>query len=324
MKFFKKHQHQESLVKNKRRERGQLGATLCGVGMLLGLFVFGAGWGALVTAGIPLGLMEACALSVLACIVALLVRKTAEWERAVILRFGRFHKVKGPGLFIAVPFVDKIARLIDLRIRVTDFSAQETLTLDSVTISVDALCFWLVWDPEKAALEVQNYEEAVILSAKTALRNAVSSRSLTMFLEGGGAIARQLQNDVDKKTTEWGVTIQYIEITDILVPKALQDSLSRLAQAEREKKSRIMLAEAEIEIAKKLKSAVEIYAKNENAMKLKILSLLSEGLKAGNSMMLVPNGLTEELKTEDLFGLQAITMAQKAQPAENPRQSTKA
>ena len=322
MKFFNK-EETTRLVNNKRRESRRFGATLCGVGILLGLFVFGAGSGALLIAGIPLGIIEVCALTLAACIPMLLVRKTTEWERAILLRLGRFHKVKGPGLFIAIPFIDKVARLIDLRIRVTDFSAQETLTLDSVTISVDAICFWLVWDPEKAALEVQNYEEAVILSAKTALRNAVSSHDLTMFLERSDIIAKQLQNDVDKKTTEWGVTIQYIEITDILVPEALQDSLSRLAQAEREKKSRIMLAEAEIEIAKKLNSAVEVYAGNENAMKLKILSILNEGLKAGNSMMLVPNGITEELKTKDVFGLEAIRMMKKTRGTEESCKSTK-
>ncbi|MDR2419625.1 MAG: hypothetical protein LBD79_11350 [Treponema sp.] len=322
MKFFKE-KKREALVKNKQRESGRLGATLCGMGVLLGLFVFGAGLGALLIAGIPLGIMEVCVVLIPACIVILLVRKTTEWERAIVLRLGRFHKVKGPGLFMAIPFIDKITRLIDLRIRVTDFSAQETLTLDSVTISVDALCFWLVWDPEKAVLEVQNYEEAVILSAKTALRNAVSSHDLTMFLERSDIIAKQLQNDVDKKTTEWGVTIQYIEITDILVPEALQDSLSRLAQAEREKKSRILLAEAEIEIANKLKSAAEVYADNENALKLKILSILNEGLKAGNSMMLVPNEITEELKTKDIFGLEAIRLAQKAWGTEESCKSTK-
>ncbi|MDR1398798.1 MAG: hypothetical protein LBJ41_02600 [Treponema sp.] len=322
MKFFNK-EETKTLVNNKRRESGRLGATLSGVGILLGLFVFGAGSGALLIAGIPLGIIEVCTVLLAACIPVLVVRKTTEWERAILLRLGRFHKVKGPGLFIAIPFIDKIVQLIDLRIRVTDFSAQETLTLDSVTISVDAICFWLVWDPEKAMLEVQNYEEAVVLSAKTALRNAVSSHDLTMFLERSDIIAKQLQNDVDKKTTEWGVTIQYIEITDILVPEALQDSLSRLAQAEREKKSRIMLAEAEIEIAKKLRSAVEVYAGNETAMKLKILSILNEGLKAGNSMMLVPNEITEELKTKDVFGLEAITMMQKARATEESSKPTK-
>jgi regulator of protease activity HflC (stomatin/prohibitin superfamily) len=190
---------------------------------------------------------------------------------------------------------------------VTDFAAQETLTRDSVTVTVDALCFWLVWDAEKAVLEVENYSEAVILSAKTALRNAISSHDLSVFLEHGEVIQKQIQGEVDRKTTEWGITIQHIEITDIQIPGDLQDSLSRIAQAEREKKGRILLAEAEIEIAKKLEEAVLVYAKNEPAMKLKILSILNEGLKAGNSMMLVPNSIAEELKTKDIFGLEALS-----------------
>jgi regulator of protease activity HflC (stomatin/prohibitin superfamily) len=234
------------------------------------------------------------------------VHKLDEWERAIVLRLGRFHKVKGPGIFLLIPLIDRLAKIVDLRIRVTDFSAQETLTGDSVTVTVDALCFWLVWDPEKAILEVENYEDAVILSAKTALRNSVSSHDLSTFLEHGEIIQKQIQEEVDRKTTEWGITIQHIEITDIQIPEALQDSLSRLAAAEREKKSRILLAEAEIEIAKKLEAAVNIYAKNKPAMKLKILSILNEGLKAGNSMMLVPSSITEELKAKDIFGLEAL------------------
>ncbi|MDR2247424.1 MAG: slipin family protein [Treponema sp.] len=235
------------------------------------------------------------------------VRKVDEWERAIVLRFGRFHQVKGPGLFFLIPLADRIAQIVDLRIRVTDFSAQETLTGDSVTVTVDALCFWLVWDPQKAILEVEDYTGAVVLSAKNALRNAISSQDLSTFLEHGEVIQKRIQEEVDRKTTEWGITIQHIEITDIQIPEALQDSLSRLAQAEREKKGRILLAEAEIEIAKKMEEAVTIYGKNEPAMKLKILSILNEGLKAGNSMMLVPNSITEELKAKDIFGLEALT-----------------
>jgi regulator of protease activity HflC (stomatin/prohibitin superfamily) len=146
----------------------------------------------------------------------------------------------------------------------------------------------------------------VILASKTALRNAVSSRDLTTFLERGDLIEKMIQEEVDKKTTEWGITVQYIEITDIQIPEALQDPLSRLAQAEREKKGRILLAEAEIEIARKLEEAVNVYSANQDALKLKILSILNEGLKAGNSMMLVPNSMAEELKTRDIFGLAAL------------------
>jgi regulator of protease activity HflC (stomatin/prohibitin superfamily) len=215
-----------------------------------------------------------------------------------VLRLGKFHRVRGPGLYWTLPFIDSISGLIDIRIRVSDFSAQETLTLDSVTVTVDALCFWLVWDPQKAALEVENYEDAVILSSKTALRHAVSSFELTKFLESGAMIRKQLQEEVDKKTNEWGITVQYIEITDIQIPESLQDSLSRLAQAEREKKARVLFAEAEIEIAKKLQEAAITYAENSDALKLKVLSILNEGLKAGNSMLLIPSSLVESVKSD--------------------------
>jgi regulator of protease activity HflC (stomatin/prohibitin superfamily) len=272
--------------------------------VVLGCIAGSAGFGVFFPADVY-GL--ALIFAALAILIVPSVQKLNEWERAIVLRLGRFHRVRGPGLFVLVPLVDRVARTVDIRIRVTDFTAQETLTLDSVTVTVDALCFWLVWDPEKAILEVENYEDAVILSSKTALRNAISSHDLSTFLEHGEVIARQIQTDVDAKTTEWGITVQHIEITDIQIPEALQNSLSRIAQAEREKKGRILLAEAEIEIARKLEEAVRIYAKNEPAMKLKILSILNEGLKAGNSMMLVPNSITEKLEANDIFGLQALS-----------------
>jgi regulator of protease activity HflC (stomatin/prohibitin superfamily) len=239
-------------------------------------------------------------------IVVFSIRKMDEWERAIVLRFGKFHKVRGPGIFFLFPLVDRIVQTVDIRIRVSDFSTQATLTGDSVTVNVDAICFWLVWDPQKAVLEVEQYVDAVVLSSKTALRYAVSSHNLSTFLERGDVIEKKIQEEVDKKTTEWGITVLHIEITDIQIPEALQDSLARAAQAEREKKARISLAEAEIEIARKLEEAVKIYARNEPAMKLKILSILNEGLKAGNSMMLIPNSIAEELKTKDIFGLQAL------------------
>ncbi|MDR1443607.1 MAG: slipin family protein [Treponema sp.] len=253
---------------------------------------------------------------VAALLAAASVRKLNEWERGIILRFGRFLRVRGAGLFFLIPLADRLERLVDIRIRVTDFSAQETLTRDSVTVTVDAICFWLVWDPQKAVLEVEDYESAVVLASKTALRNAISSQDLSTFLERGDLIEKHIQGEVDKKTTDWGITVQYIEITDIQIPGELQDSLSRVAQAEREKKGRILLAEAEIEIAKKLEEAVTIYAKNEPAMKLKILSILNEGFKAGNSMMLVPNSIAGELKTKDVFGLQALTELRRATGAQ--------
>ncbi|MCL2761867.1 MAG: SPFH domain-containing protein [Treponema sp.] len=248
-----------------------------------------------------------CAISLAALLVAFSLRKAYEWERVVVLRLGKFHKIRGPGLYFLVPLFDHVYRIIDIRIRITDFYAQqETLTGDSVTVRVDAFCFWLVWDPQKAALEVEDYEEAVTLASKAALRNVISKNDLTTFLARGDLIEKQIQQEVEMQTTEWGITVQHIEITDIQIPEALQDSLSRIAQAEREKKGRTLLAEAEIAIAKKLEEAAAIYAHNEPAMKLKILSILNEGLKAGNSMMLVPNSIAEELETKDVFGLKAL------------------
>lgn len=301
-------QAEQPLVKNmagKRRRDYSLvwlrfaALTLTVVCICAGYFLSGA-------SGNPADIAVCAIIFVAALIFVMCARKADEWERAVILRFGKFQKIKGPGLFFLIPFADRVFKTVDLRIRVTDFSAQETLTKDSVTVTVDAICFWLVWDPQKAILELENYFDAVVLSSKTALRNAVSSHDLLTFLERGDLIEKQIQEEVDKKTTEWGITVQHIEITDIQIPEALQDSLSRAAQAEREKQGRALLAEAEIEIAGKLEKAAEIYSRNEPAMKLKILSILNEGLEAGNSMMLVPNSVAEELKTKDIFGLTAL------------------
>ena len=256
------------------------------------------------------------ALTIFAAILVFSVRKTDEWQRAIVLRFGKFRKVRGPGLFFLFPLADRISQIVDLRIRVSDFSTQSTLTGDSVTVNVDAICFWLVWDPQKAILEVEDYIQAVVLSSKTALRNAVSSHDLSIFLERSDIIQKTIQENVDRKTTEWGITVLHIEITDVQIPEALQDSLSRVAQAEREKTARTLLAEAEIKIAKKLEEAAEIYTQKDLAMKLKILTILNEGLKKGNSMMLVPNSIAEELKTKDVFGLQALSEIRKKTPAE--------
>jgi len=263
----------------------------------------------LAPSGISLGIFLAGLL--IGLLLAFSLRKAYEWERAVVLRFGKFNRVCGPGLYFLIPLADHVCQIIDIRIRVTDFYAQETLTGDSVTVRVDAFCFWLVWDPQKAALEVEDYKEAVALASKAALRNVISKNELSTFLTHGDIIEKQIQEEVEKQTTEWGITVQYIEITDVQIPAELQDSLSRVAQAEREKKGRTLLAEAEIEIAKKLEEAILIYAKDQDALKLRILSILNEGLKTGNSMMLVPNSITDELKTKDIFGLQALNELKK-------------
>ena len=298
----------QTLLKQRRRQKkpdlNLLLIRLILLGAIMALFF------ALAPIGVSSNLWR-LGIFCLALLFVFCIRKAKEWERAVVLRLGKFHKVKGPGVYFLVPLLDQVYRTIDIRIRVMDFYAQETLTGDSVTIGVDAFCFWLVWDPQKAALEVEDYEEAVALASKAALRNVISKNDLSTFQEREDIIENQIQEEVERQTTEWGITVQYVEITDIQIPEDLQDSLSRVAQAEREKKARILLAEAEIEIARKLEEAISIYAKNENALKLKILTILNEGLKAGNSMMLVPNSITEELKTRDIFGLAALNELKK-------------
>jgi len=275
--------------------------------LALGVLVMLGVWG---FPGPADGAVEA-AIFLLLLILVCAVRKLDEWERAIVLRFGRFYRVKGPGLVFLIPLADRIAKRVDLRIRVTDFSAQETLTGDSVTVTVDALCFWLVWDPQKAALEVEDYEEAVVLSCKTALRSAVSSHDLSTFLEHGSVISRQIQEAVDKKTTHWGITVQFVEITDIQTPEALQDSLARVAAAEREKQGRVLLAEAEVAVAGKLSEAAAVYQGNDAALKLKVLSVLNEGLKTGDALVLVPDGMTGTLSTGNLVALAALAEAKK-------------
>jgi regulator of protease activity HflC (stomatin/prohibitin superfamily) len=245
-------------------------------------------------------------------ITGLMIQICKEWERAIVLRLGKFRKVKGPGLFFLFPFIDSVVKKVDLRIRVTDFVAETTLTRDSVPVTVDALCFWLVWDAEKAILEVQNYVEAVVMSSQTALRAALSANTLSTLLADGEKIEEEVRKEVDRKTTEWGITIQHIEITEIEIPDELEKSLSALAQAEREKEARIRLSEAEKEIALRLEEASRTYQDNPIALKLRNLAVLQEGFKNGNSMVLVPSQLPGELDEDKVFGLKALTELQAA------------
>ena len=266
-----------------------------GIGALLGLANVPP-----LTIGVFIGMYT------LACIASTMLQMTREWERAVVLRLGRFRAVRGPGLYLILPFFDTIAEVIDIRTRVTDFKAETTLTSDSVPITVDALCFWLVWDAGKAKLEVENYLDAVVLSAQTALRSAISANTLTSLLARDERIKEEIRSAVDSKTTDWGITIQHIEITEIIIPQELQDSMSHTAQAEREKKARILLAEAEEEIAEALGKAAEHYRTNSEAYGLRKLSILLEGFKNGSAMVMVPSDMGQALSDEDVFGLKAL------------------
>jgi regulator of protease activity HflC (stomatin/prohibitin superfamily) len=236
---------------------------------------------------------------------------TREWERAVVLRHGKFLKLKGPGIFFILPIADSISKKVDLRIRSTDFAAEMTLTRDTVPVMVDAIAFWMIWDGEKAILEVENYLDAVILSAQTALRDSIGKNDLSTLLARREEMGEKIRKDVDKRTSEWGITIQAIEIRDITVPKQLEDVLSKRAQAEREKESRIILGEAEIELANKFHEAARVYNKDETALQLRSMNILFEGLKAGNSMMMVPSSVLESMDLGGSLGVQAINEVRK-------------
>ena len=233
------------------------------------------------------------------------------WDKVVILRFGRFRCVRGPGLFLILPFVDRIADFVDTRIRATDFSAEKTLTRDTVPVHVDALTFWMIWDAKRAVLEVEDFMQAVVLSAQTALRDAIGKYNLSELLSERDRLGKEIQQILDAKTNPWGITILSIEITDILIPSELEDVMSRQAQAERESQSRITLGNAEIEVAKKFKEAAESYQDNPTALHLRAMNIVYDGLKKGGSLMLLPSSALDSMNLGTVMGASAIQQIRK-------------
>jgi regulator of protease activity HflC (stomatin/prohibitin superfamily) len=229
-----------------------------------------------------------------------------QWERAVILRFGRFRGLAGSGLFAIVPVVDKVSNYVDQRIRVTDFSAEMTLTRDTVPVNVDAIAFWMVWDAEKSVLEVEDFVDAVTLSAQTGLRDAIGKHELADMLSHRDRLGKEIQQVLDAKTNAWGITVQSVEIRDIVIPKALEDAMSRQAQAERERQSRIILSTAETEIAAKFADASRHYRKNPVALHLRAMNMVAEGLKQKGSMIIVPSTAVETMGLGAMGGLTAF------------------
>jgi regulator of protease activity HflC (stomatin/prohibitin superfamily) len=250
-----------------------------------------------------------------------------QWERAVILRFGRFRGLRGSGLFPIVPVVDKISNYVDQRIRVTGFSAELTLTRDTVPVNVDAIAFWMVWDAEKSILEVADFVDAVTLSAQTGLRDAIGKHELADMLSHRDRLGKEIQQVLDAKTNAWGITVQSVEIRDIIIPKALEDAMSRQAQAERERQSRIILSTAETEIAAKFEEASRHYKNNPAALHLRAMNMVFEGLKQKGSMIIVPSTAVETMGLGAMGGLTAFDrilgpQAKEApQPAEAPAEA---
>jgi regulator of protease activity HflC (stomatin/prohibitin superfamily) len=248
--------------------------------------------------------------TILAAVYVLLALKIArQWDRAVVLRLGKFHRLNGPGMFFIIPIVESIAQGVDMRIRATDFSSESTLTKDTVPVNVDAICFWMAWDAKKAVLEVQDFFQAIVLSAQTALRDIIGTHELADMLTHRGELGKRLREILDEKTNPWGISVQSVEIRDIIIPKDLEAAMSKQAQAERERQARIILSTAETEIAEKFAEAAKKYERNPGAMHLRGMNMLFEGLKEKGSMIIVPSSALETMNLGAMGGLAALSQA---------------
>jgi regulator of protease activity HflC (stomatin/prohibitin superfamily) len=237
------------------------------------------------------------------------------WNKAVVLRMGRFRRLRGPGVFFLIPLSDRIAAIVDTRIRATDFSGEKILTKDTVPVYVDALAFWMIWDAKKAILEVEDYLQAVTLSAQAALRDSIGKYDLSSLLSERERLYKEIQSILDAKTNPWGITILSVEFTDIRLPKELEDVMSRQAQAEREKRARLLLGEAELEVSKKFGEAAEVYKGNPEALNLRAMNMVYDGMKARGSLVLVPSSALDAMNLGSVLG--TASLAKKTDKEEN-------
>lgn len=243
------------------------------------------------------------------------IKVASQWQKVVVLRLGKFTGLKGPGLFWIVPIVDTTPSWIDHRVMVTPFAAQKTLTKDTVPVDVDAVLFWVVWDAEKAALEVEDYRAAVDWAAQTALRDIIGKKMLADILVGRSAIDKELQAVIDERTTPWGVTVQSVEIRDIVIPQDLEDAMSRQAQAERERQARVILGESEKQIAASFSEASQAYINNPTALHLRAMNMLFEGLKEKGALVIVPSSAVDTMNLGGLSGM--VSLAQNTVPKQD-------
>ena len=256
--------------------------------------------------------------STLVALVFLLGIKVADpWEKAIVLRLGRLRGLRGPGPFFVIPVVDTVPQYIDHRIRATDFAAETCLTKDTVPVNVDAIAFWVVWDAEKSVMEVEDFFSAIVLSAQTALRDLIGKHELAELIAGREELGHILQEILEKKTNPWGITIQSVELRDVKIPTELEDAMSRQAQAERERKARIILGTAETEIAAMFEEAAARYQHNPVALHLRAMNILMEGMKERGSLVVVPTNIAQSIDLGSWAGLAALT--HQAVPAGNGR-----
>jgi len=229
-----------------------------------------------------------------------------QWEKAIVLRFGKYRGLLGPGLFWVIPIVDTVPEWIDHRVMVTPFSAEKTLTKDTVPVDVDAVLFWMVWDAEKAALEVEDYKMAISWASQTALREVIGQMELADILVGRAKMDADLQKIIDERTTPWGITVQSVEIRDVVIPQELEDTMSRQAQAERERQARVILGESEKQIADSFSEASKAYIDNPTALHLRAMNMLFEGLKEKGAMVIVPSSAVDTMNLGGLSGMVAL------------------
>jgi regulator of protease activity HflC (stomatin/prohibitin superfamily) len=273
------------------------------VGVALFVVSLGAGGGITAATGQPAAMVVA-ALVGLYFLFA--IRMADQWERVAVLRFGKYIGLRGPGLFHMIPVVDSLSRFVDQRVRVANVSAESTLTRDTVPVNVDAIVFWLIWNAEKSILEVQDFTQAIMLSAQTALRESIGRHELHQMVAERELLGQELAKILDAKTTPWGITVQSVEIRDVQIPAGLQDAMSRQAQAERERQARIILGQAEKEIAESFNQASLIYANNPTALHLRAMNMLYEAIKEKGSMVIVPSSAVETMGLGGLMGTAAL------------------
>lgn len=298
-------------VQNADLHISPIAGTIFGVMLLIA--VLGAVWGDGKYSDAMLG-GWVVAWTLIGVYILFALKVASQWEKVVVLRLGKFMKLAGPGPFWIIPIIDNTPTWIDHRVMVTPFAAQRTLTKDTVPVDVDAVLFWVVWDAEKAALEVENYRAAVDWAAQTALRDIIGRTMLADILVGRSMIDKELQQIIDERTTPWGVTVQSVEIRDIVIPQDLEDAMSRQAQAERERQARVILGESEKQIAASFAEASQAYINNPTALHLRAMNMLFEGLKEKGALVIVPSSAVDTMNLGGLSGM--ISLAQNNMPKE--------
>ena len=286
------------------------------ISFAVGVLIGGLG---VITIALGRAIVPGAVLIVLAVLALASLKMARQWEQAVVLRAGKFLGVKGPGLFWIVPVLDNIAALVDTRLRTTQFIAEQTLTRDTVPVDVDAIIFWIVSDVKRAALEVANYGEAISWAAQTSLREMIGAADLTMLLTNRKAADQELRHTIYAKTANWGIDVRSVEIRDVSIPGALQNAMSRQAQAERERQARVILGAAEAEIAQKFVQAARTYADDPVALHLRGMNMLYESVKERGSTIIVPSSAVDSMNLGGIAGITSLAKAASGEPADqNP------